>query len=361
MKSLNNKGMSFPTIDLHGETKENLNDLINTFIEDNVKLSKNIIVIIHGVGSGILKNATHEILKKNKNVLRFYTSIDNPGITCVFLTNESIYMDKKVIDTYTETISEKNTIKSISIKNLFGMFNYNVDFNKKNIFVIHAPNGCGKTHFLNYIKMFLENKSDELNDKPFESLAIKTTNQNLIIEPFSPLYNYSHFNSNLFPKCNYISDLHLYNFEYNQIKNKNKDKIFQEIMNDFFCYEKIIEKTNDIEEGRFLEKFKIIYTNNPKFNNPSILKKGDILDFDDLSSGEKFIIKLFYKLIYDLKNNSFVIIDEPELSLHIEWQELLIKNIVKISKIFDVYILIATHSPYIVNNPEVEVGEVVYE
>ena len=61
------------------------------------------------------------------------------------------------------------------------------------------------------------------------------------------------------------------------------------------------------------------------------------------------------------KNNSFVIIDEPELSLHIEWQELLIKNIVKISKIFDVYILIATHSPYIVNNPEVEVGEVVYE
>ena len=43
-------------------------------------------------------------------------------------------MDKKVIDTYTETISEKNTVKSISIKNLFGMFNYNVNFENKNIF-----------------------------------------------------------------------------------------------------------------------------------------------------------------------------------------------------------------------------------
>ncbi len=67
-----------------------------------------------------------------------------------------------------------------------------------------------------------------------------------------------------------------------------------------------------------------------------------------LSSGEQHELVMFYDLIFKVEPNTLVMIDEPELSLHITWQNKFIdelKEIVKHSK-FDV--LIATHSPTIV-------------
>lgn len=84
-------------------------------------------------------------------------------------------------------------------------------------------------------------------------------------------------------------------------------------------------------------------------------KKGLIISKDDgeidltlLSSGEQHELVMFYDLIFKVEPNTLVMIDEPELSLHITWQHKFIdelKQIVEHSK-FDV--LIATHSPTVV-------------
>ncbi len=76
---------SYKTIDIHGETTDTVVYVIETFIKDNVKLKNKDLVIIHGKGSGKLKNKTHELLRKNKNVQEFYIDMYNEGCTIVHL------------------------------------------------------------------------------------------------------------------------------------------------------------------------------------------------------------------------------------------------------------------------------------
>ena len=74
---------NLPKIDLHGLDRETARVYINDFIKDNIKLKNEIFLIIHGVGSGILKNTTKEVLTKNKNVIDFKTYYYNNGCTIV--------------------------------------------------------------------------------------------------------------------------------------------------------------------------------------------------------------------------------------------------------------------------------------
>lgn len=80
---------SYPKLDLHGETKDTARVLINDFIRDSKKLKHEIIVIIHGIGSGALKNTTREVLNRNKNVLDYKTFYYNNGCTVVQIQIDS--------------------------------------------------------------------------------------------------------------------------------------------------------------------------------------------------------------------------------------------------------------------------------
>ncbi|MBV7599044.1 AAA family ATPase [Aeromonas sp. sia0103] len=67
-----------------------------------------------------------------------------------------------------------------------------------------------------------------------------------------------------------------------------------------------------------------------------------------LSSGEQHQIVLFYELIFKTRDNSFFLIDEPEISLHIDWQRQFIADISKVASLGQHTFLIATHSPQII-------------
>jgi len=67
-----------------------------------------------------------------------------------------------------------------------------------------------------------------------------------------------------------------------------------------------------------------------------------------LSSGEKQIISLFSKIYLESTEDFMLIIDEPELSLSVEWQEMLLPDIINSGKCK--LLVAATHSPYIFNN-----------
>ena len=59
---------NLPHIDLHGEDRVNALIKVDEFIKDSIKLKNKKIVIIHGIGTGILKNSVHEYLKKDHRV-----------------------------------------------------------------------------------------------------------------------------------------------------------------------------------------------------------------------------------------------------------------------------------------------------
>lgn len=74
---------NLPSIDLHGLDRDTARVMINDFVLENYKLKREIFCIIHGVGSGILRKTTNEVLKQNKKVLEFKSYYYNHGCTIV--------------------------------------------------------------------------------------------------------------------------------------------------------------------------------------------------------------------------------------------------------------------------------------
>lgn len=123
-------------------------------------------------------------------------------------------------------------------------------------------------------------------------------------------------------------------------QNKNKKvgdvqkKVFDEI-NEIFGILDIDVKIEDIsQDGR----------NIPIFKNSA----GDKFDINELSSGEKqlFLRTLAIRMLNP--ENSIILIDEPELSLHPKWQQRIVDVYRKIGK--NNQIIIATHSPHILGS-----------
>ena len=76
---------------------------------------------------------------------------------------------------------------------------------------------------------------------------------------------------------------------------------------------------------------------------------GKELQLNQLSSGEQHEVILLYELIFKTKPNILVLIDEPEISLHVTWQKEFLEDLLKIIEIQKFQVLIATHSPSIIN------------
>lgn len=110
------------------------------------------------------------------------------------------------------------------------------------------------------------------------------------------------------------------------------------------------EKLND----KFIKSLNEIFKESDKivsFNEAMELEflfKNEKLSFVNLSSGERQIIYTLLKVAIATKNNALILMDKPEISLHLSWQEKLITQIRTINP--DSQLIIVTHSPAIVMN-----------
>lgn len=78
--------------------------------------------------------------------------------------------------------------------------------------------------------------------------------------------------------------------------------------------------------------------------------RGQIIASGALSSGEQHEIVLLYDLIFGVQPGSLVLIDEPELSLHVSWQKQFVPDLLAIAKAVGIDVVLATHSPFIVGD-----------
>ncbi len=116
-------------------------------------------------------------------------------------------------------------------------------------------------------------------------------------------------------------------------------------------FDDLIEKlelfTNILNERRFT--YKTIQIDRERgFYFKTIT--GKELELTQLSSGEQHEVVLLYELIFNAKPNVLVLIDEPEISLHITWQKEFLNDLLRIIKIQNIQVAIATHSPSIIND-----------
>lgn len=75
-----------------------------------------------------------------------------------------------------------------------------------------------------------------------------------------------------------------------------------------------------------------------------------IVIFDNLSSGEQQLLLMFSRIISNIAHGDVMLIDEPEVSMHIEWQQKLPYLFDMISEEYRASFVVATHSPIIINS-----------
>lgn len=76
---------NIPSLDLHGEFRFSARVLVKEFIYDNYVLKNKKILIIHGIGTGTIKNEVYDVLKNDKRVESYHLSHYNQGCTIVYL------------------------------------------------------------------------------------------------------------------------------------------------------------------------------------------------------------------------------------------------------------------------------------
>ena len=120
-----------------------------------------------------------------------------------------------------------------------------------------------------------------------------------------------------------------------QRKDNNSSKLFDDIINTNII--KLEENINKLINGEFqYDKGELKYSDD----------YGIACHMSNTASGIKQI-GIIQLLLGNrkLKENSFLIIDEPEVNLHPEWQVKLAEILVVLAKNLNIYIYINTHSP----------------
>lgn len=108
-----------------------------------------------------------------------------------------------------------------------------------------------------------------------------------------------------------------------------------------------IELIRSIVDSRFLQKT-ISISRGEGFSAKT--RDGRALDLSGLSSGEQHELVLLYELLFRARPNTLILIDEPELSLHIAWQQQFLRDLLEITKLARLTALVATHSPQIIHD-----------
>ncbi|AVQ26984.1 ATP-binding protein [Fusobacterium ulcerans] len=284
-------------------------------------------------------------------------------------------------------------IKSIEIENNKALKNIKINFEKENeilnTVVIAGSNGSGKTTLLESIwdyfknemgirrygigikaELFLENDEQKIKESLLSSLNY------LMYYKENDFKRYQNIVENIkvIPKLIYIPT----EINFNEVKTKtttlHRDYEFFNIVNskmieDIPSYiasritylanteenltmKEVKEKVNSEINGIFeILELDVKLTglskdekSMPVFTNSS----GDEFDINQLSSGEKqlFLRTLAIKMLEP--ENSIILIDEPELSLHPKWQQRIIEIYQRIGK--NNQIIVATHSPHILGS-----------
>lgn len=138
---------------------------------------------------------------------------------------------------------------------------------------------------------------------------------------------------------------------------RHKGSISEVLTNfdDFDCRSLDLSRVCADRRDRFFDIVDSLFSNSGKtISRSNVLECGLSFDlgaisipFAALSSGERQVLKLLLTLLSS-ETADVLLLDEPEISLQIDWQKVLLDDILILNP--DIQILVATHSPAIVMN-----------
>lgn len=124
-------------------------------------------------------------------------------------------------------------------------------------------------------------------------------------------------------------------------KIKSGNQISQEEANQIYKYRNLFL---GIVQKAFSQTDKAIVDNKSRIAFQ--LKDGTLIHSDSLSSGEKQFLIIMMTVLLEKGEEFILMMDEPEISMHYEWQSKLIENILKLNP--NCQIILSTHSPALI-------------
>ncbi|WP_338420381.1 AAA family ATPase [Brachyspira aalborgi] len=201
---------------------------------------------------------------------------------------------------------------------------------------------------------------NDLFYKQINSRIFKNTNAEIEINDFGISFEFKNDKCFKFKKKD-IYDNNVFLIDNPFVLDKKEDYFYSPYIPDSYLISKIHNRYNKdsiLDKTLVEEKLEIIYKMLSNAINGKIIKKENdfYLAFDNItepisihniSAGLKSftIIKMMLEEGI-LKEKDILVLDEPEIHLHPKWQLLYAEIIVLIQKLFNVYIVITTHSPY---------------
>ena len=144
----------------------------------------------------------------------------------------------------------------------------------------------------------------------------------------------------------------------NQIDQRNKD--FSKIMEDFVD----MPEDSTPDNQAYIKAYRKTYTSINHFLNEydkpkssfEFIKHGEIIKYDQLSMGEKQILLLMLMVGNTKQEPCIFFMDEPDLSMHIDWKEILVKELHELNP--NMQIILSTHAPSVITGWHDRVKEV---
>lgn len=357
-------------------TTDNKSEKINFIKNYNKSEFPYISLIIgaNGTGKSILLNRVSEVFRKINNSQNKLTTKKYSLEYKIGTETKHIASDDKNINVILPT---KLIVTSFLVNDKF-TFENNIE---KDFYQYHGirstPTGVGtKTHikklsdyiisnsdndfFMNKVSMILKflkmknsiNITFKLKSKRFfflkeDSISIDfledyflnwTEYSQRLTEPFS----YNKFKN--FKEKNKIKDIKSI---IDKLTNKHKNnKVTYKL--DFKNYKNNTEFSNDYEAIKLLMELDLV--SSPELD----IVKDSSFSINYASSGELHILYTFISILSSIEQNSLILIDEPEISLHPNWQ---IKYIPFLQEFFKEYyschFIIASHSHFMVSDLDV--------
>ena len=301
-----------------------------------------------------LRKIVNKLMKENgydritDNFKDFFGIFDRTEekIAVELLKNNRSYSEKEIkfiINTY------KENLEIGDISNLVDEINDTLKISDKEIIKVIVSRVMNKEFHNQINTVFCKEKRNigkinlEIKDR---SIDLKVENNEI-----SDIQNYFLINK----ETVYIDNpfiLDSYDYEEENHQTHLANNIFSENENSAISEIKVKKKLNNIyKKLNSVLSGEILENKNSKF---VYRKNGEDIDLKNLSTGLKTfaIIKMLLQN-GTLEENGTIILDEPEIHLHPEWQLLFAELIVLLQKEFGMHILLTTHSPYFVNAIEV--------
>lgn len=141
-------------------------------------------------------------------------------------------------------------------------------------------------------------------------------------------------------------------YDYSLIENEGKFILDFDKKNEFDAYRnafflKILNYESKLKKLKILKDIDItIFKNNYSF------------PLNHASSGELTLIASLMYISVNITDDSIILIDEPENSLHPKWQVDYVKKLSELFYFYQPKIIIATHSPLVINGAELNITNV---